>query len=144
MGKCRYQCNAKEFDDYYSRQVGNGLPVFVGGGQSMYGNGLGSVLSGLLRSAVPLLKQGGRALLREGGKTGLSVARDVLSGQSLKSSVKKRSQQAGKRLFQEAVGSFVGGEGSSKKRTKPSTNLRRGQTARKRGKKRAGASDIFG
>lgn len=58
---------------------------------------------------VPLLTSGGKALLREGAKTGLQLAGDVLSGQSFKSAAKQRAQEAGKRLFQQAVGHVVRG-----------------------------------
>ena len=62
----------------------------------MRGRGLGSLLSGLVRSAVPLLKSGGKALLKEGAKTGMQLAQYVLSGQNLKSASKQRAQKAGK------------------------------------------------
>ena len=58
----------------------------------MRGRGLGSLLSGLVRSAVPLLKSGGKALLKEGAKTGMQLAQYVLSGQNLKSAAKQRAQ----------------------------------------------------
>ena len=95
MGRYSYQCNRRLYEDYYQKQVGRGLPVFIGG-TSMRGRGLGSLLSGLVRSAVPLLKSGGKALLKEGAKTGTQLAQDVLSGQNLKSAAKRRAQEAGK------------------------------------------------
>ena len=57
-----------------------------------------------MRSAVPRLKSGGKYLLKEGAKTGMHLAQDVLSGQNLKSAAKQRAQEAGKRLFYQAVG----------------------------------------
>ena len=57
----------------------------------MRGRGLGSLLSGLVRSAVPSLKSGGKALLKEGAKTGMQLAQYVLSGQNLKSAAKQRA-----------------------------------------------------
>ena len=56
--RVRYTPNRHLYDEYYS-QTGRGYPVYIGG---MRGAGLGSVLSGLFRSAVPLLKKGGKAL----------------------------------------------------------------------------------
>lgn len=97
-----YRCDGHVYDQYY--QKGGSLPVFVGSGASQRGLGLGSVLGGLFRMAVPLLKQGGKALLKEGAKTGLQVAQDVMSGQTLKTAAQQRAKQAGKRLFQQAIG----------------------------------------
>ena len=57
----------------------------------MRGRGLGSLLSGLVRSAVASLKSGGKALLKEGAKTGMQLAQYVLSGQNLKSAAKQRA-----------------------------------------------------
>ena len=97
-----YRCDGHVYDQYY--QKGGSLPVFVGSGASQRGLGLGSVLGGLFRMAVPLLKQGGKALLKEGAKTGLQVAQDVMSGQTLKTAAQQRAKQAGKRLFEQAIG----------------------------------------
>ena len=108
MERYPYQCNRRLYEDYYQKQVGHGLPVFIGG-TSLRGRGLGSLLSGLVRSAVPLLKSGGKVLLKEGAKTGMQLAQDVLSGQNLKSATKQRAQEAGKRLFHQAVGRVLRG-----------------------------------
>ena len=59
VARCLYHCNGRLYDDYYQAQVGHGLPVFVGG-HSMRGRGLGSLLGGLIRSAVPRLKVEGK------------------------------------------------------------------------------------
>ena len=88
-----YTPNRKLYDDYYTNQTGHGLPVYIG---RMRGKGLGIVLSGLFRAAVPLLKRG--------VTSGLQVAQDVLSGQNLKSSVKKRVKGTGHRLLKRAFG----------------------------------------
>lgn len=73
------------YEDYYVRQVGDGLPVFVGA-RVQRGHGLGSLFGGLIRSAMPLIKRGALALGKGALKTGLGVAGDVLSGQSIKES----------------------------------------------------------
>ena len=87
----------RSYEDYYVRQVGGALPVFVGG-RVQRGHGLGSLFGGLIRSAVPLIKSGAIALWKRALKTGLNVAGDVLSGQSLKNSAKRRVKEAGKDL----------------------------------------------
>ena len=119
MGReCNYQSCQKLYDDYYAQQVG--LPVFVGG-RSYRGHGLGSLLAGIGRAVVPLLKRGGKALLKEGARTGLQVVSDVASGQRVGASLKRRSAQAGKRLLHDAV------------------NPKRIKTTSKRGRKQTGA-----
>lgn len=87
---------------YYARQVGSGLPVYHGG-ELQYGNGLGNLLGGLFRSAIPLLKKGATALGKTALQAGADIVDDVLSGQNVKSSVKKRARQAGKNLGNQAV-----------------------------------------
>lgn len=150
VGRCAYQCNGREYDDFFQRQVGRGLPVFIGGGGGgLRGNGLSSVLGGLFRSAVPLLKQGGKALLREGGRTGLGLAQDFLAGKDLKTAAQTRAKQAGKRLFQQAV-SQVTGVRQPQKRIKRTGKAKPSQKTRKRrkGKNKRGSGgrgkDIFG
>lgn len=139
MGRhCDYQSCQKLYDDYYSQQVGHGLPVFVGG-RSYRGHGLGSLLAGIGRAVVPLLKRGGKALLKEGARTGLQIVSDVASGQRVGSSLKRRSAEAGKRLLHNAA---------NPKRIKTARKSGRKQTGggrRKRKKpKKHSASDIFG
>lgn len=150
VGRCAYQCNGREYDDYFQHQVGRGLPVFVGGGGGgLRGNGLSSVLSGLFRSAVPLLKQGGKALLREGGRTGIGLAQDLFAGKNLKTAAQTRAKEAGKRLFQRAVGQVTGGR-PPQKRIKRTAKAKPSQKSRKRGKvknKRGSGGrgrDVFG
>ena len=101
--RVHYRPNSILYDNYYKNQVGHGLPVYVGG---MKGRGLGSVLSGLLRTAVPLLKKGRKALLKEGVRSGLGVAQDILSGKNIKSALKGRAKGGGKRLLNKAIGQF--------------------------------------
>lgn len=130
--RVRYTPNAKLYNDYYNNQSGYGLPVYTGG---MRGRGLGSVLSGLFRAAVPLLKKGGKALLKEGVSSGLQVANDVLAGTNLKKAVKKRAQGSGRRLLKRAIGQFNAPPGEP-----VAKRIRR----RKRVKQSKGRRDIFG
>ena len=151
-----FRGSSRVYEDYYCAQAGHGLPVFVGG-RNYRGRGLGSLLGGLGRAIVPLLKSGGKALLKEGAKTGMQVAHDVLSGQTIKGAMKQRAQEAGKRLFQQAVGRVTGRSAAAaaappgepvRKRIKSSTPRIRGQNnnqiRRKKKKGRKTASDIFG
>ena len=69
---------------YEHQQHGRGtLPVFRGA-RTQRGYGLGSMLKGMLRSAVPFLKQGGKYLGKKALQTGLNVAQDVMNGKNVK------------------------------------------------------------
>ena len=127
-----YTPNHKLYDDYYANQTGHGIPVYIGG---MRGRGLGSVLSGLFRAVVPLLKRGGKAMLKEGVTSGLQVAQDVLSGANLKNAVKKRVRGTGRRLLKRAFGGLKPPPGEPvKKRIKKRVRYSKSKRSR----------DIFG
>ncbi len=53
------------------------VPVFTGP-RSQKGYGLGGILGGLSRSAMPLIKQGAKTLGREVFNTGIGIAQDAL------------------------------------------------------------------
>ena len=142
--RCPYQSCQKLYEDYYSQQVGHGLPVFAGG-RTFRGRGLGSLLAGIGRAVVPLLKRGGKALLKEGARTGMQVAHDVLWGQRIGSSLKQRAGQAGKRLFHQAVSHAAGGGRGSKRIKRNSPNKKKQTTSGKRRRKnQQHERDIFG
>jgi hypothetical protein len=86
----RYCCDAQKslFTDYYVNQAGGSLPVFQGA-RGQRGHGFGSVLSGLFRSAVPMLKRIGKQALT----TGAYIASDMLGGKSFGESAKTRVRQ---------------------------------------------------
>ena len=50
---------------YYGSQVGGQLPAFQGARRSQYGAGLGSILSGIFRTLVPIALRGAGTLLNE-------------------------------------------------------------------------------
>ena len=126
MVRCAYRCCPRLYEDYYNQQhqTGHGLPVFVGSG------GLGSVLSGIGRSLIPLFQRGGKALLREGARTGLQVVSDVASGKSAEASLKRRSGEAGERLLKRiktsrAVAGRQTGRGTPKTKKKTTTTKKK-------------------
>ena len=95
-----YVPNKKLYKDYY---CGHGhIPVFEGKIRQR-GYGIGNILSGLFRSAMPLLKNLGKKVGSELLKGGKDVIGDVLSGQSIKSSLKKRSLERAKRFFNNEI-----------------------------------------
>ena len=136
------------YEDYYQRQVGGVLPVFAGS-RVQRGHGLGSRFGGLLRSAAPLIKRGAVALGKRALKTGLRVADDVMSGQSVKDSAKRRAKEAGT----DFINSLLGGAGSPpgirasnarrKRRIKLKTPTPSSSLSKKR-RRRKTHGDIFG
>jgi len=81
------------YTDYYVRQSGTGLPIYQGA-RTQRGHGLGSILSGLFRSAFPLIKRGlsflGKKALSKGAEIVGNVAGDVAQGKSFTESAKQR------------------------------------------------------
>ena len=88
--------NRGYYEQYYADQCGNGMNVFHGA-RGQRGHGVGSVLSGLFRSALPMIKNIGKQALQ----TGLNVATDVVQGNSFKDSLRKHVPE-GIRGFKEA------------------------------------------
>ena len=79
------------YEDYYVKQSGGAMPVFVG----FRGHGIGSMLSGLFRNVVlPFLKGNVSSLAGNVLKTGAQVLDDVVLGKSLKDTVKKQIPEA--------------------------------------------------
>ena len=115
------------YSDYYNAQLGNGINVYSGR-SFQNGHGLGGALLGLMRSATPLLKTVGKTLLR----AGVGVAKDMLAGRTLKSSLKDRGSGALKRLTSTALS---GGKktAASKKRRQRSPQTGGGSCKRRRG-----------
>jgi len=88
----QYCCDASRdlYEEYYSRQNGGEIPVFVGK-RFQRGHGLGSILGGFVRRLVlPFIKSNAKNMLKTAAKTGVEVAGDVIDGQSFGDSVKNR------------------------------------------------------
>lgn len=128
------------YDQYYGYQAGHGInfPVFVGGKNYQRGRGIGSLLSGIGRVIVPLLKQGGKAVLKAGLRTGIGAARDALEGRNVKEGFIKRGKTEGKRLLANAIDTVS---------QRPIKKIKRGgssqSTSRRRRKKKSAVNDIF-
>jgi hypothetical protein len=89
--KAKFCCDASRgmYEDYYLKQSGSGLPVFQGS-RGQRGHGIGSILSGLFRTAMPILKRGLTFFGKEALRTGANIANDVADGQTLGNSAKRR------------------------------------------------------
>ena len=115
-------------------QSGGYLPAFHGA-RVQRGYGLGGLLKGLFRVAVPLFKQGAKAVGRTALKTGAQVANDVLQGQDLKSSLKTRGSQARQELQNKAkqkMSKMIGGGKKNKRVTKKTTKRKVNKNMTKR------------
>lgn len=95
----------KLYDDYYTTQAGSGLPVFVGA-RMQRGHGIGSVLGGLFRSALPLIKRGAAAVGKQALRSGMEFAGDLLQGRDAKEAAAGRAKEAAGTLLNQAS-SFV-------------------------------------
>ena len=88
------------YEDYYKRQTGGEIPVFVGR-RYQRGHGLGSVLGGLFRRVVPFIRGNvgkiGKHLLR----TGVDIAGGVLGGKKFKQATKEGVSRGIKRTVED-------------------------------------------
>src|SRR6188768_1468366 len=141
--KKKFCCDASrgEYEDYYMRQSGSGMSVFQGY-QGQRGHGLGSMLSGLFRSAVPMLKRGLATFGKHALKTGLEIASDVADGSSFKDSAKARILPTIlpgiKRFAEEEIFSKQSGSGKRRKTRRKVSKKRRVSRRSRKTKK-----DIF-
>ena len=88
--------NHKLYEQYYldqAKQIGGNLPAFHGA-RFQRGYGLGSILKGLFRWAVPHLQQGAKMLVKKALQGGVNVAQDVFAGENLKTAVAKQGKKS--------------------------------------------------
>lgn len=74
MRTIRYYANTKGIHQHYCAQRGGSIPVFIGN-PIQRGSGLGRLLSGLVKSALPILK---KTVLPAVVKSGREVLSDVV------------------------------------------------------------------
>src|SRR6187401_2604060 len=131
------------YEDYYLRQSGSGLPVFQGS-RGQRGHGLGSMLSGLFPSAIPMLKRGLATFGKHALKTGLEIAGDVVDGSSFKDSAKARFLPTIvpgiKRFAEQEIFSKQSGSGKRRKTRRKVSQKRRNIVKRR---SRKSKKDIF-
>lgn len=93
------------YERYYKNQLGLGISGF---NALQRGNGLGSIFKGLIRAAAPLIRENILPVLKKKAvSTGVNIARDVLAGRNLKTSLKRRLIDTGRDLAVEAANVFV-------------------------------------
>lgn len=133
----KYCCDGVRdlYEQYYTQQSGTGLPIFSGS-RGQRGHGLGSIIGGLFRSALPMLKRGLASFGKQALKTGLEMANDVVvDGQNWKSSAKRRVP-AGIKSFAQRQG-LISQSGRGRKRK---ISTKRKQIVKRR---RHPSNDIF-
>ena len=139
------------YDQYYVNQVGSGMPVYRGSPVLQRGYGLGGLLGGLFRRAMPLLKKGAAMVGKQVLRTGMDIADDVMSGQNIKTAAKRRVKAGGKQLGTDVLRRVQTGKGRGRIRMNKPTqkNKKRRQQRQKvssKGSKRRRRlyNDIFG
>ena len=91
-------------------QKGNGDPYFKGYVlPQVRGRGLGSFLSTIVRKALPVVKRVvmpavKRHVVPQAKRFAIDTAKDVLSGENVKNSLKRRSRIAGENILGSALG----------------------------------------
>jgi hypothetical protein len=97
------------YEDYYVTQDGYGMSIPIFKGRIvMPGNGIGSLFSGLFRSAIPLLKRGALSAGKKLLTGGVDVLSDIAGGKSLKQSAKSRLKTAGGELLADVRDTILG------------------------------------
>ena len=129
--------SADGYGEYYAAQAGGELPAYAG--RAMMGKGLGNVFGGLLRAAAPVLKKIGTTVGKRALKAGVSVASDLLGGKNIKSSLKRRAQEAGGEL----LGDLASVMSSPPKRAKKSPRKKVRRSTRSGLSRRAGQSIVL-
>jgi hypothetical protein len=124
--------SAEFYKEYYTRQVGDGLAVFSGR-PIMDGDGLGSILGGVLKAVTPTLKNIASSAVKSIGKQALNVVGDVASGKDLKTSALSGLKNVGNEVMGDVFQALSGSPNAGRKRR---NNSRRGGM----NKKRKGAS----
>ena len=87
------------YEDYYVQQSG-GLPAFHGV-QFQRGYGIGSVLGGLFRSALPLIKQGAKTIGKEAVRGAARFASDLMEGKKASAALENRFKEAGENIIKQ-------------------------------------------
>lgn len=112
------------YNDYYSRQVGEGLGYFSGS-TIHKGAGIGSLIGNVFRKTLPLIKSGAAKVGKQLLSTGLNIARDALQGKDIRESANQNFRSAGTGLLTALSDSL---QSSPKGRPKKRTNTSKHKT----------------
>ncbi len=106
------------YDQYYLNQVGSGMPIYRGSPILQRGYGLGGLLGGLFRKAVPLLKKGATMIGKQALRTGIGIADDVMAGHYIKTAAKRMIKAGTKQLGSDVLRRVQTGRGRGRPRKK--------------------------
>lgn len=137
-----FNCAAadKEYGEFYA-QTGGMVPVFSGAPYQK-GFGLGNVLAGLMKAALPIVKKGAVSLGKTALRTGLKTARDAIGGKNLKSAFLNNVRDAGSEVLNNSVNYALSPRrGNKSVKRKANTVSRKRNTQAKRRKRTT--KDIF-
>ena len=121
-----YHTPLNYYDQYYMNQVGAGMPVYRGSPVLQRGYGLGGLLRGLFRRALPFLKKGATMVGKQALQTGMDLAEDVMSGQNIKTAAKRRIKSGGKQLGADGLKRVQTGRGRGRIIKKSTTKIKKG------------------
>lgn len=112
-GPAPYTAPRGQYENYYFKsQYGKGLSPAYGGAPRQRGHGIGSLIAGLLRGAVPLLSTLGKSAAKSIGSavlsTGAGVLTDAIAGRGIKASMKRHAISQGRNLIKKAATSTRG------------------------------------
>ena len=128
-------------NNHYHRhydQVGAGSDIHIFTGRRFQkGYGLGAIFGNLIRSALPMVKQGMKAIGKTALHTGLKIANDGLSGRNIKQSFARNMNEAGQELLQKSVGALgsTNRNRKNKKKRKVTQQVRRVGTVKPKRRK---------
>jgi hypothetical protein len=117
------------YEEYYARQVGDGLAVFSGR-PIMDGDRLGSFLGGVLKAVSPTLKNIASIAVKSIGRQALNVVGDVASGKNFKTSTINGLKNVGSEVMSDVFQAVNKTNNTSRKRS--STSRRRGGSNKKK------------
>jgi hypothetical protein len=115
MMRQKFCCEASRgaYEEYYQQQ-GRGVPVFQGS-RGQRGHGIGSVLGGLFRQAMPMIKTGLASLGKQALRTGMQIASDWAGGRDIGEAAQSRFKEGIKTLATSYTDSNQTGSGRRRK-----------------------------
>jgi len=91
-----HQTNNKFYDDYYLRQVGRGGHYYAGV-KRQKGHGLGNIFKGVVRSAMPVIKEGAKQVGKKALKAGIQMLSDAYLSRPVPKKKKKTPRRSTKK-----------------------------------------------
>lgn len=120
-------------DDYYKNQAGTGIGGFAGQRYQKGDGFFGRLISG---SVLPIIRKVLPYLGKTALNTGVNILSDVASGDSVRSSAKRRLQETGRKVGEKAMAKVKEITGSGKRKRTSKRTVKK-KPARKPASKRA-------